>query len=116
MYTYGHTLSLHAALPIFLARGAVALRQLPAALARRAVDRLDLDLAARCRRDRHRRLGRLGVVAVAPQPMVSPGSDRASTRLNSSPNAHLVCRLLLDKNTIHTPHHRCLYVHDTAEH
>src|SRR3546814_10207190 len=31
-----------------------------------------------------------------------PQGDRKSTRLNSSPNAHLVCRLLLEKKKLQT--------------
>src|SRR3546814_7110944 len=32
-----------------------------------------------------------------------PATDRKSTRLNSSTNAHLVCRLLLEKKKTNTP-------------
>src|SRR3546814_9471645 len=43
----------------------------------------------------------------------APVEDRKSTRLNSSTNAHLVCRLLLDKNKNSRSAHKPLaYNHD----
>src|SRR3546814_10760126 len=35
--------------------------------------------------------------------LTDEGQDRKSTRLNSSTNAHLVCRLLLEKKKTQTP-------------
>src|SRR3546814_4835016 len=77
IYTYLHTLSLHDALPISPAPFRTRRYAAPAAPARSSTAPRDSPA-----RDRARRR--------------SP-SDRKSTRLNSVTNAHLVCRLLLEK-------------------
>src|SRR3546814_8004377 len=81
IYTYGHTLSLHDALPISL-RATISFLISPIALA-----------GLRC----------FGQVLV--QFMI----DRKSTRLTPVTNEHLVCRLLLEKKKLlfsHTNHVR----------
>ena len=59
---------------LFLERSAADLRRLPAALVRRPHDRLDLAVAPPRRRLRPALLGRLAMVALASQPLVTGAS------------------------------------------
>src|SRR3546814_3761686 len=88
IYTYLHTLSLHDSLPIS-AHGILALQQLDGLLVEPvglafgiAIEEVVLERAC------------LAAVRVDMRPC---RIDRKSTRLNPVTNAHLVCRLLLEK-------------------
>src|SRR3546814_9609702 len=93
IYTYLHTLSLHDALPIY-ARRAGRIRFRAPHLAVGAAARPERSAVAHVAAHRNGR--RSGLERRLAQ------RDRKSTRLNSSTNAQLVCRLLLAKKNPQT--------------
>src|SRR3546814_1002247 len=111
MYTVGHTLSLPDAFPSSghgqpVLHGELRMRDGAVLLAGEGIEqgedqllRLDVERAAVLRRAHdeipHQAIAGECLRGVLDQGLV--GRDRKSTRLNSVTNAHLVCRLLLEK-------------------